>query len=377
MKVMKPVHVSDLTAGCVLAQPISGKNGMVMLKTGTILTERYIKRLKNLNIMEIVIEEPRFAETYTAATVRTSQTAFHDQAPVVFDTITAQQKTQLYSTLTQLPDDYKFLQRSAIPLFDEKFKKIYRKIIQELLQKDFIMDEITKLFVKDTYLFKHTLNVTIISGLMGLAKNYSYNQLMELTIGALLFDIGMVYLPDSLIKKSEIVTEAEKRQIQEHTLNGYQLLNNHKEIPKPSAYCALQHHERFNGSGYPHCSAGIEIHEYAQIIAIADVYDALISPRYHRMPHSPNEAAEYLLASGNYFFDVDLIRFFFQTIAIYPVASRVLLSTGQIGIVNYISSGIGHRPIVRIIVEADGKPAAWPYEVDLGKETKLVITNSL
>ncbi|MED3723030.1 HD domain-containing phosphohydrolase [Geobacillus stearothermophilus] len=94
--------------------------------------------------------------------------------------------------------------------------------------------------------------------------------------------------------KKRALTEEEKEIVRRHTYLGFELLRRQRNISLFSAHCALQHHERCDGNGYPRALSGDDIHEYARIVAIADVFDALTSARYHRRQYSPHEAAEYL-----------------------------------------------------------------------------------
>lgn len=145
----------------------------------------------------------------------------------------------------------------------------------------------------DTF-FYHSVNVATIAGVIGIAKGYRPQQLLDLGIGALLFDIGMTQLPDELWRKKGELTKEETEIVRRHTYLGFELLRRQRNISLFSAHCALQHHERCDGNGYPRPLSGDDIHEYARIVAIADVFDALTSARYHRRQYSPHEAAEYL-----------------------------------------------------------------------------------
>jgi HD-GYP domain-containing protein (c-di-GMP phosphodiesterase class II) len=236
---------------------------------------------------------------------------------------------------------------------------------------------LTNIHGTDAYLFQHSVNVAILAGIMGLAKGYNRNQIEDLGIGALLFDIGMTKIPKELINKTSSLTPKERIVMERHTTEGFEILRHQHDISLLSAHCALQHHERYDGSGYPRGLKKDEIHDYAQIVALADVYDALTSPRAYRNRHTPNEAIEYLLGAGNSQFDIDLIQLFCRHISIYPVATTVLLNTGQVGVVSSNNQLAVDRPVVRILREADGSPASAPYELDLKENHLLMIVKEL
>src|SRR5262249_3185187 len=113
--------------------------------------------------------------------------------------------------------------------------------------------------------------------------------------------------------------------------------------------------------------------EFAQIVGLADVYNALISPRHHRKPFAPAEATEYLFASGNYDFDLSLVQVFLRYLTVYPIGTVVKLSTGQIGVVLETAGRPMNRPVVQIFCESDGTVAKLPYILDLQELNHVVI----
>ena len=140
------------------------------------------------------------------------------------------------------------------------------------------------------------------------------------------------------------------------------------------AHCAFQHHERLDGSGYPRGLKGDEIHPYAKIIAVADVFDALTSNRVYRDAMLPHEALEILYAGSGTLFDANVIQAFRRSVAIYPNGMVVVLSDGRRGIVEKQNKGLTHRPFLRIIAEK-GEELAQPYSLDLSVNLDVVITD--
>jgi HD-GYP domain-containing protein (c-di-GMP phosphodiesterase class II) len=116
---------------------------------------------------------------------------------------------------------------------------------------------------------------------------------------------------------------------------------------------------------------------YGQIVGLADTYDALVSPRPHRKRYTTSEAIEFLFAAGGTFFDHELIKLFCSHISIYPVATTLLLSTGQEVVVTQNNDLAVHRPRVRVIKEADGSYPASPYDIELKDELHITIVKEL
>jgi len=375
---MKEVWVSELSPGHVLARPVTGRNGMVMLEAGTALTERYIWKLKQLGVRSVYIrsQEP----THGPVSRITVHAADLPDAGPLPDIEKLKENAKARETacakVVGLPESERLLERVTIPSWKGQFRRVFRDVLTEITANREIADELGVLLQTDRYLFEHSLHVALYAGVIGMARNYDTNRLYDLTVGALLFDIGMTRLPQRLIKMNRSLTETERRVVRQHTIEGYRILSRIRGVSDASAKCALFHHERYRGEGYPFGVRWNDIPEYARIVAIADVYDALVSPRHHRQAYTPGEAVEYLFASGNYEFGLELVQHFIRHLTVYPVSSVIRLSSGQVGVVTQLDASLRHRPVVRIIREADGSEVPHPYEIDLARNKNVVILST-
>lgn len=360
---MRRIHISMVRAGERLARPIMRENGSVLLGSGVELSERFIARLREMGVDVVYVEDGQTEDIVPAEAIR--------------DETRRQAVETIYKTVGSLMDNPVNKGRAIAPDLGRTFRAVFGEIIQDLVSREDVMVSLTNIHVTDAYLFNHSVNVAILAGIMGMAKGYNRSQIEDLGIGALLFDIGMTKVPKELLAKTSPLSPEERVIVEKHAVDGFNILRTQHDISLLSAHCALQHHERFDGSGYPRGLKGSEIHEYAQIVAIADVYDALTSPRSYRDRHTPAEAIEFLFGSGGGAFDLSLIRLFCRHISIYPIATTVMLNTGQIGVVSANNPLAVHRPTVRILREADGTPAVTPYEVDLSVDLQLMIVKEL
>jgi HD-GYP domain-containing protein (c-di-GMP phosphodiesterase class II) len=360
---MRRVHINLVKTGEKLARPILRENGNVLLGAGIELNDKFIDRLRDMGIDMLYIEDGNTTDIIPDEIIR--------------DETRKSAVETIYKSINTMMDTPATRGRAVAPELGRTFRNVFGTIMQDLVGRTDVMVSLTSIHGTDAYLFQHSVNVAILAGIMGLAKGYNRNQIEELGIGALLFDIGMTKLPKELVNKTSSLTPDERALMEKHTTEGFNILRQQHDISLLSAHCALQHHERYDGSGYPRGLKKDEIHEYAQIVALADVYDALTSPRSYRNRHTPSEAIEYLFAAGNTSFDIELIQLFCRHISIYPVATTVLLNTGQIGVVTANNSLAVHRPTVRILREADGTPLAEPYELDLKEDLHLMIVKEL
>ncbi|MCA0756684.1 HD-GYP domain-containing protein [Paenibacillus sp. N4] len=360
---MRKVHIGMVKPGDRIAKPVFQENGNVLLGEGVVLNDRYIERLNHLGIDILYIENGLTEDLIPEDTIR--------------DETRKQAVDTIYKTMTAFKDQAGTKGRTIAPDMGRNFRAIFGQIMQDLATRPNMLVNLTSIHAKDAYLFQHSFNVAVLAGIMGIAKGLNRTQLEELGVGALLFDIGMTKLPQKLLTHPGSFTPEEHKLMRSHTQEGFDILRKYHDISVVSAHCAFQHHERFNGSGYPRGLKGDEIHLYAQIVGIADMFDALTSPRPHRKRYTASEAIEFLFAAGGTFFDLELIKLFCRHISIYPVSTSLLLSTGQVGVVSENNELAVHRPKVRIIMEKDGTMPKEPYEIELKDELYITIVKEL
>ncbi|MFC5531054.1 HD-GYP domain-containing protein [Cohnella yongneupensis] len=375
---MRLVGIAELESGDVLGKAVHGRNGVVMLEAGTVLTEQYINRLRNLRINAVHLL-PRINggsdSSYRSGKVPPSFFDPHWIRPDIDrmkDDDKAREKA--VKLVADFADKGLMQDRLILPVPEEKFRANFRDVLHEIASRREFAEELGVMMLTDPILFNHAMNVTLCADIIGTAKNFDSAKMYELSLGALFSDIGMTRLPMELTKVNRALSETEIKMVRQHTTEGYHLLKGMKDVPTSSAQIALLHHERYRGEGYPLGVKQEGIPEFAQIVGLADVYNALISPRHHRKPFAPGEATEYLFASGNYDFDLSLVQVFLKYLTIYPIGSVVKLSTGQIGVVLETAGRPMNRPVVQIFCEANGTVAKLPYILDLQELNNVVIT---
>ncbi|WP_108669015.1 HD-GYP domain-containing protein [Peribacillus acanthi] len=360
---MKRIHISEASSGDALASPIYGKAGKVLLAEGTKLTGPYISSLIKKGIEYLYIH--------------TKNTDGIVPPRILHSQVRQEAVLKVYETMTSLYNERALLRATSSQDIGKEFEKVFKEILNHLFSSHDHVFNLSDLFISEGYFFHHSVNVAILAGIVGIARGYSENQLLELGVGALLFDIGMTQIPSKMWNKKSYITVEEKSLIQQHTITGYNILKKQDNVSEGSAFCALQHHERFDQSGYPLKLKSDQVHEYAKIVGIADVYDALTANRSHRKSYSSLEAAEYLSAAGGILFDLDIIRDFLRCIAIYPIATRVLLSNGFEAVVSQIHPELPLRPTVRVIKNPKGEELKSPFEMDLRTKFTVMIEKTI
>jgi putative nucleotidyltransferase with HDIG domain len=218
----------------------------------------------------------------------------------------------------------------------------------------------------DANLFAHAVNVCVFALIVGRSQGFGKLQLESLGVGALLHDIGKLRLPRNLLRKQGIYTAQERRLIQQHPQLGIAILSQSHDIHEESRRIVLEHHERYNGSGYPAGLKELEISPLSEIVAIADMYDAMLSSREGRPPLPPAQAIKELYKYGlQGQCDRRWVERVIRCLGIYPVGSLVELNTGERGVVVQVHPADALRPAVKIIWDPAQQPYPRPLLVDL------------
>ncbi|WP_150267302.1 HD-GYP domain-containing protein [Paenibacillus tepidiphilus] len=353
---MRLVSVNRLQAGMKLGKKIYNDEGLVLLADGMELTDSLIKRLAKIDIGYIYIED---AVTDDIEIKGMLQEETRHQALKII-----RNQFQEMSNASGITKGFYHL--------DKKFSSIMDSILDDMSSQEDPMIMLADMNTADNYLYVHSLNVCLYTLVLGIAHGYSKEELRVIGLGSLLHDIGKTQIPVKIIQKPGMLTDDEFRHMQAHTEIGYKILKEEPNIPLLAAHCALQHHERINGSGYPRGLTGPQIHEYAKWLGVADSYDAMTSNRIYKKAMLPHQAVEALYVGSGTLYEQKQLELFRDRVAIYPLGLTVKLSTGETGVVVKIDPSTPHRPVVRIISGPEGEKVT-PFERDLSTALSVVI----
>lgn len=342
---MRLVPINCVKEGCYLAKTMYDLDGRILLAKGIKLTEKVVRKVAEIGIMSLYIND-EYSDDEIEDTIKPElrQKAIKTMKDS-FDS--------LLSISECVPGKLNKLQATeASRVKNEcisKLSMVVEEIMNEVLEKKNALVNLVDIKSMDNYTYEHSVNVVVLSLMLGLELNYTKSKLHNLAIGAMLHDMGKVFVPKEVLLKSGKLTDAEFGLIKEHPSRGYEYLKSDEEISAMSKIIILQHHERIDGTGYPDGIDGSRIHEFSKIVSIADVYDALTSDRPYRMGLPPNEAIEYIMGSVDRYFDFDMINAFLRRIVPYPVGTMVKLSSGDVGVIKEINREYPLRPVVKIV----------------------------
>ncbi len=231
--------------------------------------------------------------------------------------------------------------------------------------------------VERNYLVTHSVNVTFYSLILGQAMNYNEKQMLELGTGTILIDAGMTKVPVYIVHKQSRLTDSEYQMIKAHPVHGYKSLRSYPQINEKITNISLQHHEQFDGKGYPRGLKGKEIDEYARIASIADSYESQISNRSYREKVGAYHAMKNLLAGGVNKFDPEILKIFLSRMSVYPIGSLVELNDQTIGLVIGSIAEKPLRPVIKLVFDSRHEKIADTQIINLLEDTTKYITKVL
>jgi len=230
-------------------------------------------------------------------------------------------------------------------------KKQVTNIVDSIFRNSDALISLTRLKSFDNYTFTHCVNVSVL--LTSFAKKLGYNRkkLEQLALGGLVHDVGKMKIPDEVLNKPGRFTDEERQIMKNHTVYGKEVLDKTPGIPEVSKLLALEHHERFDGKGYPYGKDHTELQHDSLLAAIADVYDALTSKRVYKPGMPPPQALAYIKERGDSEFKKSLVDLFIVNVGVFPVGSLVELNSGELGIVSEVNRDDLLKPFVLLITD--------------------------
>jgi HD-GYP domain-containing protein (c-di-GMP phosphodiesterase class II) len=287
--------LSDIKPGMTLNQVFVSPDGKMVFGQGTVINEYLMSCLEGwdvegVDVVEAAATEFNFAEIEKM--VSDIVIALSDDIPIeklVFNAAEIHSEIEIELKRIFLSARY----HGFIPL-DTIISLVNLKIYPRLSQKDSFIQLHTDAPAGD-YLYRHALDVALISGYLGRWLGYGDTDIWNLTLAGLMHDIGKTRINFEILSKPDRLNLEEFKIAKIHASYSHQLLAKAGIVPNAVLEAVLQHHERIDGSGYPYGRSDTEITMLARIVAVADVYDALISNRYYRKGVSPQEAIEIMM----------------------------------------------------------------------------------
>ncbi|MDR1330190.1 MAG: HD-GYP domain-containing protein [Oscillospiraceae bacterium] len=345
---MRFVAIGSLKKGMVLAQNIFGEDSRRIYDDGRALSQNDIEKINKFGYQGVYVEDAVTRDIVA-------------EYIIPYDQFTAAKNTLQYfmemakrqTDKSRQSEDIERQHSTVTPII-ETLKNKKRRIV------DFIGGKPYKEY--DNF---HAVSVMILALLVGIEAGMDDERLYELGVASLLHDIGNAFLPAEILNRPGELTDEEYEIVKRHVQMGYDYLHDYHELSAEASMGALQHHENYDGTGYPNKLKRKQISLVGRIVSVADVYDALVSRRPYRPAKYANEGLDILEQSSDRKFDPDIVDIFMKFIAPYPSGVQVTLTTGEQALVfhNYVESLWRPR-----LLKLGGKGTDY---IDLAKDPEL------
>ena len=234
----------------------------------------------------------------------------------------------------------------------EQVEPLVEQMVDAIFRNQDALLPLARLKEHDHYTFQHSVSVCALLVSFARGLGLAREVIKEVAIGGLLHDVGKAKVPDAILNKPAKLTEAEFAKMKSHVVQSIIILQHTPGISQIALDVAGQHHERYDGSGYPNKLKGDGISLYGRMGAIVDVYDALTSDRVYHKGMAPTAALGRLLEWSKFHFDPGLVRSFVRCVGIYPTGSLVRLESGRLGVVMEQHKDKPMLPLVKVIFHA-------------------------
>lgn len=398
---MKKVKVKSLKGNEILALPIVTDGGTVLIHADVELKPELINRAIRLGIKSLYIkdypEEVINKENYNHIVI-SSEDDYDDvynEGQDVSDSECADVKNEkkteynnkyienhiykveetainLRTIIKNVLEKHIYRHNSDLKIIGEQAEKIIESVIEE----PEVITNITEMRNISTDMYTHCINVCALSTIMALRLKMSEKQVRNISIGAILHDIGLRYIKVPYMNTNETYMNVKDAlEYKKHTIFGYSSLQDEGWIPDIAKEIILLHHERIDGKGYPFQHKGDKIKTEVKLVSLCDDFESLISG-----VGSPKlkiyEAIEYIKANQGIKYDATITDKLLESVAVYPVGINVITSEGEMGVVVRQNHKFTDRPVIRMLKHADGSQYKDDVEKDLMEYLTLFIVDT-
>ncbi|NLK22315.1 MAG: HD-GYP domain-containing protein [Epulopiscium sp.] len=334
------ISAADLKPGMILAEDVFSLTGLRLLVGGTELNEKNINKLRIYNIDYVFINE-KVSIGYMRREPKEVDSRSIKKAEA-FNTFKSSYETNLDALHNHIMDIGEGKTINISELFT-----MSKDMIDILESKSDIFAFLHNLRSGDDYTYTHSVNVSLLCNIFGQWLGIYGEELKNLTVAGLIHDIGKTKIDTKILNKPGKLTPEEFEEIKKHTIYGFRMIES-QDIHNDIKMAVLMHHEKYDGTGYPLGARENQINDFAKIVAIADIYDAMTSDRSYRERFCPFKVIETFEQEAYGKLDTKFLLSFLKNIAYNYLNCWVRLSTGEEGEIMFINSNNLSRPIVRV-----------------------------
>ncbi len=319
------ISPQDLLPGMKIGETILNDYGAIIISEGTILDDHLVNKLLKLGLLRLKI--------------------------IVDDNIVVEKPGMFVQSYNESISEYKDIISdigNGEGLNTLKVNSLVNSVLQRVDEKRDIVSCLNQIKNADEYTYTHSVNVSLISMLIGKWMKFDSEKIKLLVQGGVLHDIGKTKVPQEILNKPGKLTKDEFDEMKKHTVYGYRILEKVPTVSKEVLSIVLMHHEKEDGTGYPTGMKGDKINILAKIVAVADIYDAMTSNRVYREKESPFEVFQLLEDNSIGTLNTMVVSTFLSNIAAYYIGDKVRLNTGEIAEIVHINPRCVSKPILKV-----------------------------
>lgn len=357
---IKRVNINSLQPGMLVAENVYNSVNQLILPRDAVVTDKSVARLRFHSILSIRVYEDSTIEDLLKdipAPKRSYYDKLHDTEEFISFNKSFNSTADLFKDkISSINEEDLHVEASVMVSGIHSLLDSCRTGIQ-------LFDLLHCMRTSDDILYTHSINVALISAIIGIWLGYKSEDIDLLIQCGIFHDVGKLLIPQNIMSKPAALTAEEYNLVKTHTMRGYNLLRN-KDIDQKVKLSAMMHHERCDGSGYPLGIKGDQIDELSKIVAIADVYEAMTSPRIYRSAICPFDVIAMFEKDGLTLYDPKVLLVFLQNVTQSYLGNNVKLNDGTIGTIVYINKMAYSRPMIQ----------AGEEYIDLSKNPDKYIT---
>jgi len=329
----------------------------------------YIDTDKGLDVPDAPTQQEVFEEieteldqmSFAAPTQPPKRVEIHEELDIA-----ARVKDEARSFVSSLMEEVRLGKQVHV----EKAESLVSNMIDSILRNQNALISLSGIRTKDEYTFMHSVGVCALMVSFTSSAGVDRDITSKAGVGALLHDMGKVKTPENILNCQGKLTDREFGIMKEHVVHSRELMMAVDGIDAVSITMAGEHHERWDGSGYPAGLKNGQISKLGQMIAIVDVYDAMTSDRCYQKGMQPAEVVRRLYEWSQFHFPREIVEEFIKCVGIYPVGTLVRLESGLLGFVTDLLSENLLLPVVRVVFDTRKNWRVTPYDMNLAEKNE-------
>ena len=370
------IPLNEVKEGMKVASNIYNSDDKRIVDIGTVITKDIIETLKRNSITTVSV-----MELLDLKKENTVNTAGDGKKAVVRGLIEENGKKILKIDSEEVAKKKEMTIEKTKSLYEaakngggidfDSMKKEVNNMLSSIVENKEAHSYLSMLKRKDETMYKHAVDVATLAAITAGELNLTKVDMANIMLGALVHDIGKVLIQESLLTKVNL-TKDEEAILKKHPTQGYKLVKR-DNLDDNIADIVLEHHEKYDGSGYPFQKDNKDISLYSKIVAVCNTFNNLITKGEHGVPYTPDKAVKVIISLAKKDFDSDVVKAFQKAIGFYPNNTRVKLSNGSIARVIEQNPNLPLRPVLSIVKHLDGTVSDGMEIVDLSTSSDLFI----